>query len=274
MFELNKILTTLHKKEGMKLISWNVNGIRAVAKKGFFDFLDTIQPDILCLQETKAQDEQVAEVFFGLENYHVYYNSAEKKGYSGTAILTKQKPISINYGIGISDFDTEGRVIKLEFKKYSLVNVYVPNSGSELKRLGYRTKWDLAFLNFLKQNKTKPLIICGDFNVAHKAIDLARPKANYNKSAGYMQEEIDGMDRYTSQGFVDTFRYFHPNIPEKYSWWSYRAGARSKNVGWRIDYFLVSEEFIPSVKNAFILNEVMGSDHCPVGIEVQQQQES
>ncbi|WP_340114088.1 exodeoxyribonuclease III [Maribellus mangrovi] len=253
----------------MKLISWNVNGLRAVAKKNFFDDLPVMAPDVLCLQETKAQDDQVAETLKDLKGYHIYSNSADKKGYSGTAIISKIEPNSITRDMGIDEHDTEGRVLCAEYDEFYLVNVYVPNSGSELKRLDYRQDWDLHFFNYLKTlEKTKPVVVCGDFNVAHKAIDLARPKANYNKSAGYMQEEIDGMDRFTSGGLIDTFRHFNPDVTDKYSWWSYRAGARGKNVGWRIDYFLVSKQFLPSVKNAFIMNEIMGSDHCPVGIEI------
>jgi len=254
----------------MKLISWNINGIRAVIKKDFSNNLSLMAPEILCLQETKAQDNQIAEALSGINEYHIYSNSAEKKGYSGTAILTKHEPLSVSYDTGIPEHDTEGRVLCLEFEMFSLVNVYVPNSGSELKRLRYRQVWDLAFLNYLKNlEKKKPVVVCGDFNVAHKPIDLARPKANYNKSAGFMQEEIEGMNRYTSEGFIDTFRNFYPDVPEKYSWWSYRAGARGRNIGWRIDYFLVSKNFLPMVKNAFILNEITGSDHCPVGINIQ-----
>lgn len=253
----------------MKLISWNVNGIRAVAKKNFFDDLTKMDPDVLCLQETKAQEDQVAETLAELKGYYIYANHAEKKGYSGTAALCKEKPLSVTRDIGISEHDNEGRVLCLEFEKFFLVNVYVPNSGSELKRLDYRQNWDLQFFTYLKNlEKTKPVAVCGDFNVAHKAVDLARPKANYNKSAGYMQEEIDGMDRFTSGGLIDSFRHFNPQAKDKYTWWSYRAGAREKNIGWRIDYFLVSEDFIPSVKNAFILDDVTGSDHCPVGIEL------
>ena len=254
----------------MKIISWNVNGIRAVAKKDFFSDLKKMEPDILCLQETKAQAEQVTEALNLANEYFIYSNSALRKGYSGTAILTKTRPISASNIIGITEHDSEGRVLCLEYEKFFLVNVYVPNSGSELNRLKYRQEWDLAFFGYLKNlEKTKPVVVCGDLNVAHKSIDLARPKQNYNKSAGYMQEEIDGMDRLTQGGLVDSFRYFYPKEINKYSWWSYRGGAREKNVGWRIDYFLVSESFIPSVKNAFILNEVLGSDHCPVGIELE-----
>jgi len=253
----------------MKIISWNVNGLRAVAKKDFFKDLEHLNPDILCLQETKAQDDQVADVLFGVKDYKVFSNSAEKKGYSGTAVLTKIKPLSVSRDMGIEEHDKEGRVLCLEFLDFYLVNVYTPNSGNDLKRLDYRQKWDLAYFNYLKElEKTKRVITCGDFNVAHRAIDLARPKPNYNKSAGYMQEEIDGMDRYTNGGFVDTFRYFHPETEGAYSWWSYRAGARGKNVGWRIDYFLVSDAYGGAVESAAILNEVMGSDHCPVQIEL------
>lgn len=254
----------------MRLISWNVNGIRAVAKKDFFSDLEVMAPDILCLQETKAQDDQVAETLEPVNGFHIYSNSAVKKGYSGTAILSKTKPISVIRGTGINDHDQEGRVLCLEYDKFYLVNVYVPNSGSDLKRLDYRQVWDKDFFDFMKNlEKSKPVLACGDFNVAHQPIDLTHPKANYNKYAGYMQEEIDGMDRYLNGGFVDSFRHFYPDLEKAYSWWSYRAGAREKNVGWRIDYFLVSQHFIPLVKKAFILNKIMGSDHCPVGIEIE-----
>lgn len=254
----------------MKLISWNVNGIRAIAKKSFFDHLETLQSDILCLQETKAQDDQVAETLSTLDGFHIYSHSAERKGYSGTAILSKMPAINVSFGIGIDEHDKEGRVITAEFSDFYLVNVYVPNSGSELLRLDYRQEWDKAFFDFLKNlEKTKPVIVCGDMNVAHKPIDIARPKANYNKTAGFMQEEIDGMDRYTQGGFIDTFRALYPEKTEMYSWWSYRGGARAKNIGWRIDYFLVSESLQQSVKEAFIYPEIDGSDHCPVGIEIQ-----
>jgi exodeoxyribonuclease-3 len=253
----------------MKLISWNVNGIRAVAKKDFFNYFESMDADVLCLQETKAQDEQVQEVLKSLFGYYVYSHSAVRPGYSGTAIISKTQALNETHGIGVEDFDQEGRVLCLEFDGFFLVNVYVPNSGNDLKRLGYRQQWDKAFHSYLKDlEESKPVIACGDFNVAHKDIDLARPKPNYNKSAGYMQEEIDGMDRFTQNGLVDTFRHFYPEKSERYSWWSYRAGARAKNVGWRIDYFLVSKSFLPSVRDSFILNEVMGSDHCPVGIEL------
>jgi exodeoxyribonuclease III len=252
----------------MKIISFNVNGIRAVVKKSFIDDMRQIDPDVICLQETKATVEQVREAVEDLGDYHVYANEAERKGYSGTAILTKHNPISVSYYIGVGDHDNEGRITCAEFDEFYLVTVYVPNSGSELLRLDYRQSWDKEFLNYLKRlEEMKPVVVCGDFNVAHKAIDLARPKENYNKAAGYMQEEIDGMDAFTSNGLIDTFRALNGE-EVKYSWWSYRAGARQKNVGWRIDYFLVSELFLPRIKEAFILNDVMGSDHCPVGVVI------
>lgn len=252
----------------MRLVSWNVNGIRAVMKKDFLKSFHSMQTDILCLQETKAQDNQVSETLTDIKGYHLYSNSAEKKGYSGTAILTRQKPLSVHFDMGIDVHDQEGRVIAAEYETYFLVTVYTPNSGSELKRLGYRQEWDAAFLNYLKVlEKRKPVVVCGDLNVAHKDIDLARPKANYNKAAGYMQEEIDGMDKLTQAGFVDTFRHLNP-ATVKYSWWSYRAGAREKNVGWRIDYFLASPSLSPRLKHADILTDIMGSDHCPVLLDL------
>ena len=254
----------------MKIISWNVNGIRAITKKDFFNDFKKMNPDVLCLQETKAQEDQVADTLAEIEGYHIIANSADKKGYSSTAILSKVEPISISKDIGIAEYDTEGRVICAEFDNFFLVTVYVPNSGNDLRRLEYRQGWDSAFYNYLKNlENQKPVIVCGDLNVAHKNIDLARPKPNYNKSAGFMQEEIDGMDRYTQGGLVDTFRHFHPEKAEAYSWWSYRAGARERNVGWRIDYFLASESMLESLTEAYILNDVLGSDHCPVGIELQ-----
>jgi len=253
----------------MKIISWNVNGIRAIAKKTFFTDLEQLDPDIICLQETKAQDHQVAETLGSINGNHIFSNSAERPGYSGTAIISKTRPVNIIKGINIKEYDTEGRVLCLEFERFFLVNIYVPNSGSELKRLDYRQKWDKAFFNYLKDLEiVKPVIICGDLNVAHRDIDLAHPKANYNKSAGYMQEEIDGMNRLTEGGLADTFRHFYPNETGRYTWWSFMAGARSKNIGWRIDYFLISRSFLPTVKDAFILEKITGSDHCPVGIEL------
>ncbi|GAB1621920.1 exodeoxyribonuclease III [Agarivorans albus] len=252
----------------MRLVSWNVNGIRAVMKKDFMASLESMQTDVLCLQETKAQDDQVLEALSELEGYHIYSNSAVKKGYSGTAILTKEKPLNVEYDMGIEEHDQEGRVIAAEYAEFILVTVYTPNSGSELKRLDYRQQWDADFLAYLKALEArKPVLVCGDLNVAHKDIDLARPKPNYNKSAGYMQAEIDGIDNLTAAGFVDTFR-LKKQDEVKYSWWSYRAGARGRNIGWRIDYFLVSEAFAAQVSDADILNDVMGSDHCPVQVDV------
>ncbi len=251
----------------MKILSWNVNGIRAIAKKSFFTDLELIDPDIICIQETKAQDVQVAETLQPLRNYHIWSNSAVRPGYSGTAVISKVRPLKITRDIGIEEYDAEGRVLCLEFEQFFLVNVYVPNSGAELGRLAYRQEWDKAFFNYLKNLETiKPVIVCGDLNVAHRDIDLARPKPNYNKAAGYMQEEIDGMDRLTGGGLADTFRHFYPDMTGRYTWWSFMGGARSKNIGWRIDYFLVSRSFLPKVKDAFILEEINGSDHCPVGI--------
>ncbi len=252
----------------MKLISWNVNGIRAVAKKGLCDILREMNADVFCFQETKATAEQVKEVLAELSEYEVFANEAQKKGYSGTAIVTRVKPLRVWNHLNLAEHDTEGRVITAEFENFYLVNTYVPNSGSELARLPYRQTWDLALLNYLKElEKNKPVLLCGDLNVAHKEIDLKHPKPNYNRSAGFMQEEIDGMNNYHNSKFVDTYRHFNPETI-KYSWWSYRAGARQNNVGWRIDYFLSSESFLNNIKDTFILNNVMGSDHCPVGIDL------
>lgn len=252
----------------MKIISFNVNGIRAIAQKNFIEDMRTVNADIICLQETKATVDQVKETVKPLEGYVVYANESVKKGYSGTAILTKIEPISVSYDMNMEEHDQEGRVTCAEFEQFFLITVYVPNSGSELLRLGYRQTWDADFLAYLKTLEAqKPVVVCGDFNVAHKEIDLARPKANYNKSAGFMQEEIDGMDAFHQAGLIDAFRSLQPT-EIRYTWWSYRGGAREKNVGWRIDYFLVSKDFLPSVRSAFILNEVYGSDHCPVGIEL------
>jgi exodeoxyribonuclease III len=252
----------------MRLVSWNVNGIRAVMKKEFPASLKGMETDVLCLQETKAQDDQVLEALESIDGYHIYTNSAVKKGYSGTAILTKKEPLSVQYDLGIEEHDQEGRVIAAEFEDYFLVTVYTPNSGSELKRLAYRQTWDADFLKYMKKlEKKKPVIVCGDLNVAHKDIDLARPKPNYNKSAGYMQEEIDGLDNIVAANFVDTFRHHKPE-EIKYSWWSYRAGARANNVGWRIDYFVASRSLADRIKDVDILNDVMGSDHCPVLLDL------
>lgn len=252
----------------MKFISWNINGIRAAAKKGFYGSLKNLDADIFCLQETKANDDQVKVILDDIEGYKFFSNSAERKGYSGTAILSNMDPVNVTRDIGIKEHDKEGRVITAEFDSFYLVNVYVPNSGSELNRLPYRKDWDRDFLKYLKQlEEHKPVIACGDFNVAHQPIDIARPKPNYNKSAGYTQIEIDGMTNFIEAGFIDTFRHLHPG-KVAYSWWSYRFHARAKNIGWRIDYFLTSKSILEGVDSSFILPNYEGSDHCPVGIEV------
>lgn len=252
----------------MKIISWNINGVRAITQKDFFEDIATIQPDVICLQETKAQDAEVEKALSQMTDYHQYYNSAQRKGYSGVAILTKTKPIAVTRDMGIEEHDQEGRVICAEFDAFYLVNVYVPNSGQKLVRLDYRKQWDADFLNYLQSLKqTKPVILTGDLNVAHQAIDLKNDKANYNKTAGYTQVEIDGMDRLLAAGFVDSFRHFYPE-KEAYTYWSYRFKARERNTGWRIDYFLVSESLMPKVENVVILNEYMGSDHCPIQLEI------
>lgn len=252
----------------MKIISWNVNGIRAVIGKGFSDALQRLDADCVLLQETKAQDDQVQTALEGIDGYHVYSNSAGRKGYSGVALLTRKEPLRILHDIGIDEHDQEGRVIAAEFDDFILLNVYVPNSGEKLVRLDYRQLWDNELLNHFQQLQSrKPLIACGDFNVAHEEIDIARPKANYNKSAGYTQTEIDGFGRFIDAGFVDTFRHFHPDTVA-YSWWSYRANAREKNIGWRIDYVLTSRSLVDKVKDAFIMPDIFGSDHCPVGIDI------
>lgn len=253
----------------MKIISWNVNGLRAVMKKEFAESLAQMNPDVLCLQETKAQDDQVAEAVAEINGYHIYSNSAERKGYSGVAILSKQEPLDVVADMGIAEHDQEGRVLTADFGDFYLVTVYTPNSGSELVRLEYRQQWDKDFLAFIKKlEEKKPVLVGGDLNVAHTEIDLARPKPNYNKSAGYTQQEIDGMDNLLAADLVDTFRFFYPE-QIKYSWWSYRAGARGKNIGWRIDYFLASRALAEGrIQDAAILNDIMGSDHCPVVVEL------
>ncbi|OUP52427.1 exodeoxyribonuclease III [Butyricicoccus pullicaecorum] len=248
----------------MKLISWNVNGLRACVGKGFFEFLEREQPDMMCLQETKLQPEQAPEV----EGYYDYWNSADKKGYSGTAIFSKTEPITVTYDIGIDVHDHEGRVITAEYPEFYLVTVYVPNSQDGLKRLDYRMTWEDDFRAYLQAlDQKKPVIVCGDMNVAHKEIDLKNPKTN-RKNAGFTDEERAKMTELLDAGFVDTFRHFYPEVEGVYSWWSYRFKAREKNAGWRIDYFLVSERFIDRVKDARILTDVFGSDHCPVVIEL------
>lgn len=249
----------------MKLISWNVNGLRAIYKKDFEKIFKEFNADIFCLQETKMQEGQLEVVF---EGYEMYFNYAERKGYSGTAILTKIKPKNVTYGIGIEEHDNEGRVITLEFDEFFLVNSYTPNSGRELARLDYRMEWEDAFRSYLKElDKVKPVILCGDLNVAHKEIDLKNPKTN-RKSAGFTDEERNKMTVLLENGFTDTFRYLYPDKENAYTWWSYMGHAREKNVGWRIDYFIVSNRFADKVKDSYIFSEIMGSDHCPVGIEI------
>jgi len=252
----------------MKLVSWNVNGVRAAVKKNFIAEVTESGADIYCIQETKAQDDQVAEALLDLADYNIASNSAEKKGYSGVATISKEAPVSISVDIGVAEHDTEGRVLATEYEHFILVNVYVPNSGAGLKRLEYRGTWDEAFTKYLKKlRKSKPVIVTGDFNVAHQAIDLARPKPNYNKTSGYTQVEIDGMDGLLKVGLVDSFRSLHPDKVQ-YSFWSMRFGARAKNVGWRIDYFLVDKALEGKIVAAEIHDQIMGSDHCPISLEL------
>ena len=249
----------------MKLISWNVNGISACLNKGFLDFFNEEKADIFCIQETKMQEGQ-AEL--KLEGYYQYWNSAEKKGYSGTAIFTKIKPLNVSYGIGIEEHDKEGRVITLEFDKFYMVNVYTPNSKRELERLEYRMVWEDEFRKYLlKLNETKPVIMCGDLNVAHKEIYLKNPKTNRH-NAGFTDEERNKMTELLNSGFTDSFRYLYPEKENIYSWWSYMFHAREKNAGWRIDYFIVSKLIETKIKEAKIYTEILGSDHCPVGLEI------
>ena len=245
----------------MKFISWNVNGIRAALGKGFMDFFNEIDADIFCLQETKCQ---VGQVELDLPGYFQYWNQAEKKGYSGTAIFTKKEPLNVTYGIGIEEHDNEGRVITLEFENFYFITVYVPNSQDGLKRLDYRMKWEDDFLKYVKKlDKKKPVIYCGDLNVAHEEIDIKNPKTN-RRNAGFTDEEREKMSIVLDSGFVDSFRHFYPDLEQVYSWWSYRFHAREKNAGWRIDYFIVSDKLKDKMTDAKILGEVYGSDHCPV----------
>ncbi|MCI8349459.1 MAG: exodeoxyribonuclease III [Firmicutes bacterium] len=250
----------------MKLISWNVNGIRAVMNKGFMDFFNKIDADIFCLQETKLQPGQIE---LELPGYHQYWNYAEKKGYSGTAVFSKKEPISITYGIGVLQHDNEGRVITLEFEDFYFVTVYTPNSQEELKRLRYRMEWEDDFLKYIKElDDKKPVIYAGDLNVARLDIDLKNPKAN-RKNAGFTDEEREKIERVLDEGFIDTFRYFYPEKEEAYSWWSYRFKARERNAGWRIDYFIASVKLKERLKDSKIHSDVMGSDHCPVELDIE-----
>lgn len=246
-----------------KLISWNVNGLRACAEKGFMEFFKEADADIFCLQETKLQKGQID---LDLPGYYQYWNYAEKKGYSGTAIFSKEEPLSVSYGMGIEVHDHEGRIITLEFENFYMVTVYTPNSQDELKRLDYRMQWEDDFLVFLKNlEKEKPVIVCGDLNVAHREIDLKNPKTN-RKNAGFTDEERAKFTALTEAGFTDTFRYFYPELEGAYSWWSYRFHAREKNAGWRIDYFLTSKALNNTLKDAVIYKDILGSDHCPIGL--------
>lgn len=250
----------------LKLISWNVNGLRAQVRKGFLEKLEALDPDILCLQEIKLSEGQLE---LDLENYEEYYNYAERKGYSGTAIFTKKKPLSVTYGIGIPEHDQEGRVITMAFESFILVTCYTPNSKRGLERLDYRQVWEDAFLAYLKKlEEDKPIVVCGDLNVAHNDIDLANPASNH-KNAGFTDEERAKFNQLLDNGFIDTFRYFHPDETEAYTWWSNFANSRARNIGWRIDYFLASEALKPRLISAAIHADVMGSDHCPVELQLE-----
>ena len=249
----------------MRLISWNVNGIRACVQKGFLEFFKEVDADIFCIQESKLQEGQIN---LELEGYYQYWNYAERKGYSGTAIFTKVKPLTVSYGINIEEHDKEGRVITLEFDDYYVITVYTPNSQNELARLDYRMKWEDDFRNYLKSlERNKPVILCGDLNVAHKEIDLKNPSTN-RKNAGFTDEEREKFSTLLNSGFIDTFRYFYPDLTGSYSWWSYRFNARKNNAGWRIDYFVVSEALNDKLVSAKIHTEIFGSDHCPVELVI------
>ncbi|MBR4343857.1 MAG: exodeoxyribonuclease III [Lachnospiraceae bacterium] len=249
----------------MKLISWNVNGLRACMQKGFTDFFEKADADVFCLQETKMQEGQLE---LQLEGYHQYWNYAEKKGYSGTAMFTKKKPINVTYGIGVEEHDHEGRVITAEFKDFYIITVYVPNSQRELARLSYRMEWEKSFLDYIQElEKKKPVIYCGDLNVAHQEIDLKNPKSNH-QNAGFTDEERACFTKVLEAGYIDSFRYFYPDKTDAYSWWSYMFKAREKNVGWRIDYFVVSSALKERLMDAAILSDIMGSDHCPVELDL------
>lgn len=246
-----------------QFISWNVNGLRACVGKGFLDFVAEADADIFCIQESKLQAGQID---LDLPSYHQYWNYAEKKGYSGTAVFSKEEPVSVSYGMGIEKHDHEGRVITLEFRDYYFVTVYTPNSQDQLARLSYRMEWEEDFLTYLKGlEASKPVIFCGDLNVAHKEIDLKNPKTN-RKNAGFTDEERGKFTALTEAGFIDTFRHFYPDLENAYSWWSYRFHAREKNAGWRIDYFMVSSTLKEKLKDAVIYKDILGSDHCPVGL--------
>ena len=249
----------------IKLISWNVNGIRAAVGKGFLDFFHEIDADVFCVQETKLQEGQIE---LDLPGYYDFWNYADKKGYSGTAMFMKEKPLSVTYGIGVDEHDHEGRVITAEFENYYMVTVYTPNAQHELTRLDYRMRWEDDFLKYIKKlDEKKPVIYCGDLNVAHEEIDLKNPKTNRG-NAGFTDEERGKMTDVLSSGFTDTFRYLYPDRTDAYSWWSYRMNARAKNVGWRIDYFICSDRIAEKIDDALIYPEIQGSDHCPVGLNI------
>lgn len=263
---INKILEKEEREKNMKLVSWNVNGLRAIVKKDFLEQFHAMDADFFCLQEIKLQEGQIDLSF---EGYWDFWNYAEKKGYSGTAIFTKHEPLSATYGIGIEDHDLEGRVITLEYDNYYVVTCYTPNSQNELKRLDYRMQWEEDFQNYIKDlDNEKPVILCGDLNVAHKEIDLKNPQSN-KKNAGFSPEERAQFTRFLESGFIDTFRHFYPDKEEVYSWWSYRFGARKRNAGWRIDYFIVSERLKDQLIDAKIHTDMLGSDHCPVELQLE-----
>ena len=250
----------------MKLISWNVNGLRACVQKGFLDYFKSADADIFCIQETKLQEGQIQ--LDDLEGYSQYWNYAEKKGYSGVAMFTKTQPISVSYGMGIDEYDTEGRLITAEFADFYIITCYTPNSQQELKRLDFRVKWENELRKYIAElEKMKPVILCGDLNVAHQEIDLKNPKTN-RKNAGFTDEEREEMTKLLNQGYIDTFRYLHPDVTGEYSWWSYRFKAREKNAGWRIDYFIVSEALKDKLEGADIHTEILGSDHCPIELDL------
>ena len=254
----------------MKLISWNVNGLRAALRNGFLDALQTMAPDILCLQEIKLQQEQIPEEIKTLANYKSYWHFAQKKGYSGVATLTRTEPAEVRLGLGIDKFDSEGRVLITEFEPFVLFNIYFPNGQRDHGRVEYKLEFYAELLEIVNalRDQGRRVIITGDFNTAHKEIDLKNPKSNQNTS-GFLPEEREWIDRYLQNGWIDTFRHFYPDLPEQYTWWSYRFNARKRNIGWRIDYFMISENLLPYLKDAFILPEIRGSDHCPVGMELE-----
>ncbi len=253
----------------MLIYSWNVNGIRAVLKKGFLDWVEQASPDILCLQETKANTDQLEESTVNPPGYHAYWNSAERKGYSGVCVWTKNKPKAVHRGMGVPEFDTEGRCLRLEFPKFDLLNVYFPNGTSGPERLKFKMDFYDVFLDHCEtlRKAGKKLIVCGDVNTAHRAIDLKNPKAN-EKNSGFLPEERAWLDKWIAHGYVDSFRERRPDEPDHYTWWSYRANVRARNIGWRIDYFFTTSDLAAKVKDAFIAPEVMGSDHCPIGLEI------